>query len=160
MTDIRIRGTEDECGAFVEWMKKRIAGLRSVSGWYQDNRRGQQSMLGRVYITIGDLQEPKQEAPQEKATMQIGTCHFCKEDGKKLAILMWDGNGSYAGVCPDCARTYLDEQYAGNYIHLTHPESYAQLQRKLNPKFLAIYSGPTGMQDIWDEGSDPMEGMP
>lgn len=156
--DIRIRGTEEECDAYCAWIRK-TAEVRSISDWYPDTRKNKQSKLGRVYIQIGETSEelPKKKS-RKKGQMQVGLCHFCHEE-KKQAILMWDGNGGYAGVCPECAENYLDEQYVGNFIKKEHPEAYAQLLRKVNPQFKGVYNGPSGMQEIWDDGFDPLEGM-
>lgn len=156
--DIRLRGTSEECDKFTDWLNKKLE-LRTVSDWYMDNRKCRSSILGRVYISVGEIKE-KSEAPTKapRGSMEMGICHFCGNK-KKLAILMWDGVGSYAGVCEECGRTYLNEQYVGNFIKKTHPETYRALERVVNPKLLGVYSGPSGMQTIVDNGTDPLEGM-
>lgn len=162
-TDIRIRGTSEECRAFVDWMKRHLH-IRSVSDWYKDNRRGQESILGRVYMSIGDIEEKNPEASEiseasekEPGTMRTGRCHYCKQEGQ-LAVLMWNA-GTYAGVCPACARAYLDDQMIGNFIKKEHPETYAQLRRTANPQPVGIFQDPTGSQTIYEGAADPLEGM-
>lgn len=158
--DIRLRGTSEECDEFTEWLKKKLE-LRTVSDWFMDTRKCKSSVLGRVYISTGGIKE-KDPAPTAAAPaaegMKVGVCFYCGKS-RKLAILMWDGVGSYAGVCEECGRAYLNEQYVGNFIKKTHPETYRALERKVNPKILGVYSGPSGMQTIVDNGTDPLEGM-
>lgn len=158
MVDIRLRGTSEECEKFTDWLNKKLE-LRSVSDWFMDNRKCKTSVLGRVYITTGPIKEKKSSSTASpRGSMNEGVCHFCGNN-RKLAILMWDGKSSYAGVCEECGRTYLKEQYVGNYIKKEHPETYRELERLTNPKLLGVYSGPSGMQTIYDKGHDPLEGM-
>lgn len=167
--DLRIMGTKEECRAFTDMVRKTVpeSSIKSISGWYANKRKDEFSTEGRVYIsfreTITEL--PPAALPEEKKSEerspQVGRCYFCKKSPRALAILMLNRD-RYEGVCPECARRYLDEQYVGSYLRETHPEIYEKIMKKLHPKILGVYMSGHDAQTIYDDGGhidwDELEG--
>lgn len=164
--DLRVMGTREECSAFSDMIRKNVDKkfIRSISGWYANNRRGSYSTEGRVYINFRDftsfpLEGPKElpEAPTEdpkeaptvdkKTFARKGQCYYCGSKGD-LMVLMWD-NDRYRGACDKCARKYMDQQWIGNALEKEYPEIWEGLYKKTHPKFRGIFHDPNGYQEIW-----------
>lgn len=54
---LRIWGTREECAAMVAVIMANVPEkyIKSVSGWYQNNRHGEFSTEGRVYCDFRDM---------------------------------------------------------------------------------------------------------
>lgn len=52
--EIRIRGTREECDAFVRMVRKTVpaACIKTISGFYPDTRKCAFSTEGRVYLSF------------------------------------------------------------------------------------------------------------
>lgn len=54
--EIRIRGSREECAAFVEMVRRTVPEpyIKSISGFYPDTRKCTYSNEGRVYLSFRD----------------------------------------------------------------------------------------------------------
>lgn len=54
---LRIWGTQEECAAMVKLIRANVPEyyIKSISGWYRNDRKGQFSTEGRVYCDFRDI---------------------------------------------------------------------------------------------------------
>ena len=54
---LRIWGTQEECAAMVKVIRANVPEqyIKSISGWYRNDRKGQFSTEGRVYCDFRDI---------------------------------------------------------------------------------------------------------
>lgn len=160
MIQIRVLGTEEECSQFSAMIRERVDPkyIRSISKWFKNERRGEFSTEGRVYIYFRDtfsysaLEGPKElpssQEAQEEESPRKGRCYFCGSKDN-LMVLMWDNNG-YAGACPKCAGKYIRQQWIGNYLKEVYPDIYEELDKTVKPvRFRGILHDPSGYHEIW-----------
>lgn len=158
--DIRVMGTREECSAFSSMIRNNVDKkyIRNISGWYANNRKGEFSTEGRIYINFRDTftsmalegpkELPEEDHKEEEESPRKGYCHYCGEKGN-LMVLMWEGHG-YIGSCAECSRKYMREQWIGNYLKEKYPAIYEELDGEVKqPTLKGILMDPTGSYEIW-----------
>lgn len=158
--DIRVMGTREECSAFSSMIRNNVDKkyIRNISGWYANNRKGEFSTEGRIYINFRDsfsytaLEGPEEpaaaEPKEEEESPRRGKCYFCGVKGE-LMVLMWDNHG-YVGTCADCSRKYIRQQWIGNYLKEKYPDIYEELDGEVKQRTLrGVVMDPTGTYEVW-----------
>lgn len=158
--DIRVMGTREECSAFSSMIRNNVDKkyIRNISGWYANNRKGEFSTEGRIYINFRDTftsmalegpkELPEEDHKEEEGGPTVGRCIYCNSNDQELYVLSWH-HGDYVGACKNCARKYINDQWVGNVLREEDPEKYQELLDRANPKFRGVYMGPSGTFEIW-----------